>query len=142
MSRDFGPAGSPCGSAATGRSPDPGGGRPAPTGWPPAPGGVPAVHPDAADTSAARAGPGVTRSTARRPPGAARKPIPMRTILASIGLVLGTVLLLLLIREVQRVLVWIVIAGFFAVALYPVVNWIERHALRRGRSAGHRRRHR
>jgi hypothetical protein len=32
-----------------------------------------------------------------------------------------------LIREVQRVLVWIVIAGSFAVALYPVVNWIERH---------------
>jgi predicted PurR-regulated permease PerM len=52
----------------------------------------------------------------------------VRTILASIGLVLGTALLLLLIREVQRILVWIVIAGFFAVALYPVVNWIKRHA--------------
>jgi predicted PurR-regulated permease PerM len=114
MSRDCGPAGPPLGSAATGR--------------PPAPGGVPAVHPDAADPSAARAGPGVTRSTARRPPGVARERVPVRTILASIGLVLGTVVLLLLIREVQRVLVWIVIAGFFAVALYPVVNWIERHA--------------
>jgi len=113
MSRNSGPADPPLGSAATGR--------------PPAPGGVPAVHPDAADTSAARAGPGVTRSTARRPPGGARQPVPVRTILASIGLVLGTVLLLLLIREVQRVLFWIVIAGFFAVALYPVVNWIERH---------------
>jgi AI-2E family transporter len=113
MSRNSGPAGSPLGSAAT--------------GWSPAPGGVPTVHPETADTSAVRAGPGVTRSTARRPPGAAREPVPVRTILASIGLVLGTVLLLLLIREVQRVLVWIVIAGFFAVALYPVVNWIERH---------------
>jgi predicted PurR-regulated permease PerM len=113
MSRDSGPAESPLGSAAT--------------GWSPGPGGVPAVHPDAADTSAVRAGRGVTRSKARRPPEAARQPVPVRTILASIGLVLGTVLLLLLIREVQRVLVWIVIAGFFAVALYPVVNWIERH---------------
>jgi predicted PurR-regulated permease PerM len=36
------------------------------------------------------------------------------------------VLLLLLIRATHRVLVWIVIAGFFAVAVYPVVNWIER----------------
>jgi predicted PurR-regulated permease PerM len=113
MSRDSGPAGPPLGSAATGR--------------PPAPGGASAVHTDAADTSAARAGPGVTRSTVRRPRGVAREPVPVRTILASIGLVLGTVVLLLLIREVQRVLVWIVIAGFFAVALYPVVNWIERH---------------
>jgi predicted PurR-regulated permease PerM len=114
MSRDSGTAGPARGSAAT--------------GWPRASGGVPAVDPDAADTSAARAGPGVTPSTARRPRGAARGPVPVRTILASIGLVLGTVVLLLLIREVQRVLVWIVIAGFFAVALYPVVNWIERHA--------------
>ena len=36
-------------------------------------------------------------------------------------------LLLLLIRDIQRVLIWIIIAGFFAIAVYPVVNWIERH---------------
>ena len=60
------------------------------------------------------------------PAGAARRPVPVRTILATIGLVLATVLLLLLIREIQRVLIWIIIAGFFAVAVYPVVNWIER----------------
>jgi predicted PurR-regulated permease PerM len=59
-------------------------------------------------------------------PGTARQPVPVRTILAAIGLVLATVLLLLLIRDIQRVLVWIIIAGFFAVAVYPVVNWIER----------------
>lgn len=62
--------------------------------------------------------------TVTRP--AARERVPVRTILATIGLVLATVLLLLLIRAVERVLVWIVIAGFFAVAVYPVVNWIER----------------
>jgi predicted PurR-regulated permease PerM len=60
------------------------------------------------------------------PPETARQPVPVRTILAAIGLVLATVLLLLLIRATHRVLVWIVIAGFFAVAVYPVVNWIER----------------
>ena len=58
--------------------------------------------------------------------GTARERVPVRTILAAIGLVLGTVLLLLLIREIQRVLVWIAIAAFFAVALYPAVNWIQR----------------
>ena len=60
------------------------------------------------------------------PAGTARRPVPVRTILATIGLVLATVLLLLLIRDIQRVLIWIIIAGFFAVAVYPVVNWIER----------------
>jgi predicted PurR-regulated permease PerM len=55
-----------------------------------------------------------------------RERVPVRTILTAIGYVLATVLLLLLIREIQRVLVWIVIAAFFAVALYPVVNWIQR----------------
>ena len=58
--------------------------------------------------------------------GTARERVPVRTILAAIGLVLGTALLLLLIREIQRVLVWIAIAAFFAIALYPVVNWIQR----------------
>ena len=56
----------------------------------------------------------------------ARARVPVRTILATIGLVLATAALLLLIRAVERVLVWILIAGFFAVAVYPVVNWIER----------------
>ena len=56
----------------------------------------------------------------------ARDRVPVRTILAAIGLVLATAALLLLIRAVERVLVWIIIAAFFAVAVYPVVNWIER----------------
>jgi predicted PurR-regulated permease PerM len=56
----------------------------------------------------------------------ARERVPVRTILAAIGLVLATALLLLLIHEIRRVLVWMVIAAFFAVALYPLVNWIQR----------------
>jgi predicted PurR-regulated permease PerM len=62
--------------------------------------------------------------SATRP--AARGRVPVRTILATIGLVLATAALLLLIRAVERILVWIIIAAFFAVAVYPVVNWIER----------------
>ena len=70
--------------------------------------------------AAAGTGPGPPRETARQP-------VPVRTILAAIGLVLATAALLLLIRDIQRVLVWIIIAGFFAVAVYPVVSWIEQH---------------
>ena len=81
------------------------------------------THPGAADDpavpEAGAAGPG-------RPAETGRRPVPVRTILAAIGLVLATVLVLLLIRDIQRVLIWIIIAGFFAVAVYPVVNWIER----------------
>lgn len=50
----------------------------------------------------------------------------MRTILTAIGLVLATLVLLWLIVQTRRVLVWVVVAAFFAVALYPVVNWVQR----------------
>jgi predicted PurR-regulated permease PerM len=43
-----------------------------------------------------------------------------------IGLVLATLLLLVLAYETRQVLVWIVIAAFFAVALHPAVSWVER----------------
>ena len=55
-----------------------------------------------------------------------RERVPVRTIAASIGLVLATVLALFLLVEVRRTLIWLVVAAFFAVALYPVVNWLER----------------
>jgi predicted PurR-regulated permease PerM len=45
-----------------------------------------------------------------------------------LGVVLLAVLALLLIYEARRVLVWILIAAFFAVALHPVVNWVEGRA--------------
>src|SRR4051812_26749833 len=44
-----------------------------------------------------------------------------------IGLVLLTLLGLFLMYETSRVLIWIVIAGFFATALHPLANWVERH---------------
>ena len=59
--------------------------------------------------------------------------VPVRTILATIGLVRATAVALLLLYEVQHVLVWIVVALFFTVALYPVTAWVERRITR-----GHR----
>ncbi len=43
-----------------------------------------------------------------------------------IGLVLLTALGLFLVYEVRRIVVWIVIAAFFATALHPMVSWLER----------------
>jgi predicted PurR-regulated permease PerM len=63
-----------------------------------------------------------------------RERVPVRTILAAIGLVLATLLLLWLIVQTWRVLVWVVVAAFFAVALYPVVNWVQRRLTRCRRS--------
>jgi predicted PurR-regulated permease PerM len=48
-----------------------------------------------------------------------------RVTLVVIGLVLATLLVLTLAWEARQVLTWIVIAGFFAVALHPVVTWVE-----------------
>jgi len=58
-------------------------------------------------------------------PGARRRPVPVRTIAATIAMVLVTGLLLLALMAVARVAVWIVVAAFFAVALAPVVGWVE-----------------
>ena len=59
-------------------------------------------------------------------PPRTRERVPVRTIATSIGMVLATVLVLLLLVEVRRTLVWLVVAAFFTVALYPVVGWVER----------------
>jgi predicted PurR-regulated permease PerM len=56
-----------------------------------------------------------------------RERVPVRTIATTIAMVLATVLVLLVIRDVSRVLTWIVVAVFFAVALYPLVGWVDRH---------------
>jgi predicted PurR-regulated permease PerM len=59
-----------------------------------------------------------------------RTVVPVRTILATIGLVLLTALALLLLYEIQHVLVWLVVALFFTIALYPVTSWVERRITR------------
>jgi predicted PurR-regulated permease PerM len=67
-------------------------------------------------------------------PGAVQtgREVPIRTILATIGLVLASLLLVWILVQSQRVLIWMVAAAFFAVALYPVVDWVE-HRVTRGR---------
>jgi predicted PurR-regulated permease PerM len=55
-----------------------------------------------------------------------RARVPVRTIAATIGMVLATAVLLLVLRATERVVVWIIVAAFFSVALYPVVGWVER----------------
>jgi predicted PurR-regulated permease PerM len=52
-----------------------------------------------------------------------------RYALVVIGLILATLLLLGLAYETRRVLTWIIIAGFFAVALHPAVTWLQRRAM-------------
>jgi predicted PurR-regulated permease PerM len=45
-----------------------------------------------------------------------------------LGVVLLAAVLVLLVYATRRVLTWIVIAAFFAVALHPAVSWVERRA--------------
>ncbi|CCH87321.1 conserved membrane protein of unknown function [Modestobacter italicus] len=57
-------------------------------------------------------------------------PVPTRTILATIGLLLTTALLLYVVLETRQVLTWCVVGAFFAVALAPVVGWVQRTVFR------------
>ena len=54
-----------------------------------------------------------------------RRPVPLRTMLVGIGLLLATALLLYIVLQVGRVLTWLVIGAFFAVALAPLVGWVQ-----------------
>ena len=55
--------------------------------------------------------------------------MPVRTIVATIGMVLAAALALYLLVETRRVLMWMVIAAFFAVALHPLAAWVQRRVL-------------
>jgi predicted PurR-regulated permease PerM len=58
-----------------------------------------------------------------------RRPVPVRTMLVAIGLLLTTALLLYIVLQVTQVLTWLVIAAFFGVALAPLVGLVERRLL-------------
>jgi predicted PurR-regulated permease PerM len=51
-----------------------------------------------------------------------------RNTMIVIGLVIAAALTMLLVYETRRVLVWMIIAAFFATALHPAVTWVERRA--------------
>src|SRR4029450_12848940 len=55
-----------------------------------------------------------------------RSRVPVRTIAATIGMVLLTAAVLLLGWEVRRVLTWIVVAALLAIILGPLVDITER----------------
>ncbi|MCU7727986.1 AI-2E family transporter [Actinoplanes sp. KI2] len=56
-----------------------------------------------------------------------------RRTLIVLGLILATALVVLLAYETRRVLTWIVVAAFIAVALGPAVDWVTRRAAFRRR---------
>ncbi|MEU3856448.1 AI-2E family transporter [Streptomyces sp. NPDC028722] len=64
----------------------------------------------------------------------ATRSVPVRTILATIGLVLATYAVLLLVVQARRVLIWAVIALFLAVSLHPAVEALQRRVPRCRRS--------
>lgn len=60
-------------------------------------------------------------------------PVPWRTILATIASVVVTYLSYLLLRQLSRIIVWVVVAAFFAVVLTPAVDIVQ-HRLRARRA--------
>jgi predicted PurR-regulated permease PerM len=58
--------------------------------------------------------------------GAPQSRVPLRTIAATIAMVLLTAAVLLLGWEVRRVLTWIVVAALLAIILGPLVDIAER----------------
>lgn len=69
------------------------------------------------------------------PPDAAasERPVPWRTIFAVIGSVVITIALYKVVLQVSRVLIWMIIAAFFAVVLSPPIDFLERRCrIRRG----------
>src|ERR1700730_9118331 len=61
------------------------------------------------------------------------RPVPVRTILAVIGLVLATVVCLWLVVRLARIEAILVVAAFFAVVLNPLVQLVQRFLhVRRG----------
>lgn len=54
------------------------------------------------------------------------RPVPWRTILATIASVVVVYLGYLLLRELGRIIAWLIVAGFFAVVLAPAVDIVQR----------------
>ena len=56
-----------------------------------------------------------------------QRPVPVKTILVSIGLVLASLLAIYLVFLLSHILALLVIAAFFAVVLTPPVDFVRRH---------------
>ncbi len=76
-------------------------------------------------------------STAEPPPVPPWKAVPWRTIVGTVAVVAATLLLTIVIYRASRIIVWVAIAGFFAVVLNGPVSWFERRChMRRGLAIG------
>jgi len=65
-----------------------------------------------------------------------RQPVPVKTILVTVGLVLATAAAIDVIIKLRRVIIWVALATFFAVALHPAVEFgVRKFRLRRAVSA-------
>jgi predicted PurR-regulated permease PerM len=63
--------------------------------------------------------------------------VPWRTIVATIGIVIASALGLVVVYRASRVLVWVLVAGFFALVLARPVGWLQhRFRVRRGVAVG------
>src|SRR3954465_6114190 len=60
------------------------------------------------------------------PPAPPSHTVPVRQVLGIIGLVLAAVVAVELVIQLQRIISWLLIAGFFAVVLTPPVNFLVR----------------
>jgi predicted PurR-regulated permease PerM len=60
-----------------------------------------------------------------------RRPVPVRTIAAAIGMVLATLVFLVLVQHLARIIGLLVVAAFFAVVLTPAVDFLDRRRMRR-----------
>jgi predicted PurR-regulated permease PerM len=67
--------------------------------------------------------------------GPERPALGPRTVLMVLAIVLGVALVLVLGYLALAALAWISIAAFFAMALNPLVEWLERRGLKRGSAA-------
>lgn len=66
-------------------------------------------------------------SAATPPAPSGWRVVPWRTIVGTVGVVLGTVALLAAILATARILLLVAVAGFFAIVLSPAVSWVQGH---------------
>ena len=59
-----------------------------------------------------------------------------RTVLVVLGIVLAGVVVLEVVRRHERIVIWILVAIFLALALNPAVEWLQRAAVLRGAGGG------
>ncbi len=53
-----------------------------------------------------------------------RQPVPIKTIVVSVALVLATAAAIEVVIKLRQVLIWVAVAAFFAVVLHPAVNFL------------------